>query len=62
VASGADPFVLGSLADLAGIFLAFIVIPACLLVAARRAARRRTRRPPRHVRQERAGRARIMTR
>jgi len=33
VASGADPFMLGSLADLAGIFLAFIVIPACLLVA-----------------------------
>ena len=32
-ASGAGPFVLGGLADLAGIFLAFIVIPACLIVA-----------------------------
>lgn len=32
-ASGAGPFALGSLADLAGIFLAFIVIPVCLLVA-----------------------------
>lgn len=32
-AGGAGPFVLGSLADIAGIFLAFIVIPTCLLVA-----------------------------
>jgi hypothetical protein len=32
-ASGAGPFLLGSLADVAGIFLAFVVIPTCLLVA-----------------------------